>query len=120
MNRLSYKANEVLSIFTKENIVYVREILSHDGYNSFGPESDLWDLYLIIKENDDYIYYHYRWENWFLKEIEDDYEVYQETKLSETILENILLFHKKTKDTFFKEAVKKQFEKIKIEFFQQK
>ena len=65
---ISDDAIEVFNnIFKGENIVFCKEILNHDGYNSsIGPESNLWDLYIINFTHDNYIIYNYHWEDWFL------------------------------------------------------
>jgi hypothetical protein len=60
------KKNKYLK--NKNNIiVYVKENLTHDGYDQYGPESNLWDLYLYIKHvnNNDIIILNYHWEDWF-------------------------------------------------------
>jgi len=48
-------------------IIYVKEELSHDGYDRYGPESNLWDLYIYIKNNktDEIIILNFHWEDWF-------------------------------------------------------
>jgi len=51
-----------------DDIIYVSEEISHDGYDIDGPESDIYDLFVIVKNNDMsgiYDYYHYHRENWF-------------------------------------------------------
>ena len=41
--------------------------IGHDGYDSFGPESDLYDLYILYKKDSKkYVDYWHR-ENWFDK-----------------------------------------------------
>ena len=52
-------------------IVYIKEDLTHDGYDQYGPESNLWDLYIYIKHinNDDIIILNYHWEDWFYDSI---------------------------------------------------
>ncbi len=48
-----------------EELIACREELDHDGYDRYGPESDLWDLFLITKKEGEYIFYSLHWENWF-------------------------------------------------------
>ncbi len=58
----------------KHDIISVYELLSHDGYDIDGPESDIYDLFVIVKNNDMsgiYEYYHYHRENWFNYDKED-------------------------------------------------
>ena len=56
------------SLSKDEELIACREDLDHDGYDNEGPESDLWDLYLITKKGSDYIFYSLHWENWFRRE----------------------------------------------------
>ena len=48
-------------------IIYFKEELGHDGYDKYGPESNLWDLYIYIinNETDEIIILNYHWEDWF-------------------------------------------------------
>jgi hypothetical protein len=58
----------------KHDIVSVHELLTHDGHNIDGPESDIYDLFVIVKNNNMsgiYDYYHYHRENWFNCDKED-------------------------------------------------
>ena len=54
---LSDVAINILSVFKDKNIIYLKEYLSHDGFDRHGPQSNLWDLHIIIELNDDYIFY---------------------------------------------------------------
>jgi hypothetical protein len=56
------------SLPSNEKVITYSEELSHDGYDRYGPESDLWDLYLITQKGSDYIVYSLHWENWFRRE----------------------------------------------------
>ena len=59
MDHLSIPANKLIEQeFTKNNIFSIHESIESDG------NADLWDLYVITFENDDYTYYNYHWENW--------------------------------------------------------
>tara|TARA_Y100000389_G_scaffold18504_1_gene16081 strand:- start:3027 stop:3461 length:435 start_codon:yes stop_codon:yes gene_type:complete len=54
-------------------------MMGHDGYDSFGPESDLYDLYILYKlEGKKYVAFWHR-ENWFHGSEEDD--LYYITKI---------------------------------------
>lgn len=53
--------------------------IGHDGYDSFGPESDLYDLYILYKlEGKKYVAFWHR-ENWFHGSEEDN--LYYITKI---------------------------------------
>jgi hypothetical protein len=62
-------AQEFINSLPKdEKVIAFQEDLDHDGYDRYGPKSDLWDLFLITKKGDDYIFYSLYWENWFRRE----------------------------------------------------
>jgi hypothetical protein len=66
---------------TKYIIKYI-EKLDHDGYDSKGPESNLWDLYILYTNSDvgeyvvEYIDW-YHWEDWFEKDTQKEYKLYK-------------------------------------------
>lgn len=70
-------------------IVYFKKTLDHDGYDRHGPQSNLYDIHIIIKEHDDYIYYWFHKEKWFRKNDDKDYYLYLKVKLSEATSKNI-------------------------------
>lgn len=51
--------------FNDNTIIEYDETIDHDGYDEDGPESNLWDLYIITEENNQLFYYYYHWEDWF-------------------------------------------------------
>jgi len=59
--------NIVNKYFNDEEIIFVIEILTHDGYDEYGSESNLWTLYIITKENNKYIFNSYYFEDWYEK-----------------------------------------------------
>ena len=64
-----------------ESNLFYYENLSHDGFDNYGPESDIWDLYIIDKN---YMLYQYHWEDWFTtKKTEKKYELLSVKHLSE-------------------------------------
>ena len=104
----------------KESILSV-EILDHDGYDKYGPESNLWTFYIITKENNQYILYRYYFEDWYLgyKPNEDTDSMYNiETKCNIEDIEYYDL-HKLEKyietitDTDLKIFLNSRFSKIK-------
>ena len=68
-NNLSIHAKKVINEFInlKYTIIDALEYLTHDGFDQYGPESNLWDLYLYIqdKESSEICILHYHWEDWF-------------------------------------------------------
>jgi hypothetical protein len=59
-------AKELLETkFKDAYIVDTYETLSHDGFDYDGPESNLWDLHIIVLEETGYMYYNFHCEDWF-------------------------------------------------------
>ena len=63
-HKVDHKTNIIKKYFNDKNVMYIKEILEHDGYDKYGPESNLWTLYIIIKDNNNYILYRYYYEDW--------------------------------------------------------
>jgi hypothetical protein len=81
-NQFSAISNDIIEKdFKKKEIMLIKEELSHDGYDSEGPKSDLYDLWVLTKTKDDYIIYYYHFENWFYGE-EKKYDLDKTYKLS--------------------------------------
>jgi hypothetical protein len=62
-------------------IIYAKEFLTHDGYDKYGPQSDLWSLYVCIQDLSTkiYTYYHYYTESWYNEiNITLKYELYKD------------------------------------------
>ena len=87
---LSFDAKSLIDNYlSNKNIILAVEYLSHDGYDRHGPESNLWDLFIIEEINDtEFIIYDYHWEYWFRsnnceeKEFElTNYELYSKENL---------------------------------------
>lgn len=70
--------NEILTKY--KNIVRIFETRDHDGYDEYGPKSNLWDIYIVFKDNNDLIYHNYHHEEWFCKNDEKKYFLYCEKK----------------------------------------
>lgn len=62
--KVDHKNNILKKYFNDKNVIYTKEILEHDGYDKYGPESNLWTLYIIIRNDNDYILYRYYYEDW--------------------------------------------------------
>lgn len=92
-----YLTTEAKNLLAKldpdEKPIAVIEDLSHDGYDKYGPESDLWDLDFITQKNGEYIYYSCHWENWFHKGTVKEYDI-QTRNLVKNILLNRYAFSK--------------------------
>jgi hypothetical protein len=64
---LSKFAKKLLNAKFKNNtIMYRNEVLSHDGCDDDGYESNIYDLYMIVKNSSNqYDHYHFVMEDWF-------------------------------------------------------
>lgn len=71
MQKLTGQALEVIDSF-EGDILNVKETLSHDGYDSLGPESNLWDLYIVDSNSKTH---HYHREYWFQGFDNDKYQI---------------------------------------------
>lgn len=63
-NRLK---NFLSKTYPNQEILWYYQKVDHDGYDRYGPKSDLCDLYLLTKEKDTdkYHYLHYYYEDWY-------------------------------------------------------
>jgi hypothetical protein len=77
---LSTKANFILkNYFNDKEIIDIIENVTHDGYDIYGPISDIWDLYITTKENNKFIKYNYYFEEWYGEY--KDYELYEKNEI---------------------------------------
>ena len=60
--KVSQYAHKIL--LSMKDVLYYDETLSHDGYNSYGLESNVYNLYIIQKNNTLYRYSVYHMEDW--------------------------------------------------------
>lgn len=66
INNLTRNANYIINNnYIDGEIIWVNEKIDHDGYDKYGPKSNLYDLYIISKKNDTYKYSNYHFEDWF-------------------------------------------------------
>ena len=109
--------NIIKNIFFDKNIVFIGEYLSHDGYDSLGPKSDLWDLFIIEDTGKNFILYEYYWENWFTEHQSKEYE-FEKKKILEDCtfseLEKIIKRMDKDTDVKLKDLVKSLYTSIKM------
>jgi len=76
---LTDKADNIIN--NHKNVIIAYEEISYDGFNSDGPESDIWDLFIICKKVYNYMVFHYHWENWYCGHMEP-YELYDSKNLT--------------------------------------
>ena len=75
------ETNDIIRIMSNKNILIYDYCLSHDGYDVDGPESDLYDIFMITVENDKYIYYEFHFENWY-SSIKEEIELVKSFELN--------------------------------------
>ena len=58
---------EILNLGESEMITWIYEVIGHDGYDEDGPESNLYDLYVISFDSESkmYTYHVFHAEQWF-------------------------------------------------------
>jgi len=77
---ISSKASIVINYLkNKYHIIKYKEILNHDGYDRYGPQSNFWDLYVIIKKNNKYRLLNFHWEDWFCRSKKPKGYIYKPT-----------------------------------------
>ncbi len=61
---------DILKLGESEMITWIYEVIGHDGYDEDGPESNLYDLYVISYDSGSKIYtYHiFHAEQWFTED----------------------------------------------------
>ena len=59
-------------------IVYASEFLAHDGYDAYGPQSDIWSLFICVEslQTGYYTYYKYNEEYWYKGDRDLNYKLY--------------------------------------------
>lgn len=95
MIKLSNDASKCLEKIEKSfKVLRVIETLDHDGYDMYGPKSNIWVLYVLYKNNNADCVFVYNREDWFDYKHEDYRLVYNidyktlVKKTEKTILEN--------------------------------
>lgn len=63
ISSLSKEAKNIISSIG--GVLRVDEKVTYDGFDSLGPEAELWDLYVTIKNGETTKQLHYHRENWF-------------------------------------------------------
>ncbi len=67
---------KIRQYFSDKNIIWITQEINHDGYDIYGPKSNLYDLYFVekIENQNKYALYHYHTENWYDRR--EDYKIY--------------------------------------------
>ena len=82
---INIESEEISRVIGDKKIMFLIDKLGHDGYDNYGPQSDLWDVYVFTKEQGDYVYYHFHTEYWYEQKSGPipDYELYDKQNFSE-------------------------------------
>lgn len=99
-------SKEISDIIGHKKIMFMTNTLGHDGYDKYGPQSDLYDVYIFTREDDDYVYYHFHTENWFEYKVFPDYELCKKVKLTENKNQDCKMFMELYKD--FKNVIEQK------------
>ena len=78
-NKYSKIGQEFLnSIITNYiNIVRIYETIDHDGYDYYGPKSNIWNIYIVyINKNNKLVYDNFNHEEWFCINDDKKYQYY--------------------------------------------
>lgn len=64
-SRFQEAFNKVLNMSSNDTILFYNESKYHDGYDSYGPQSDIYDFHLIKESNNELIYEKWHGEDWY-------------------------------------------------------
>lgn len=76
--------------YSDKKLIFTFEKLSHDGYDKEGPESNLFDLYIISYKNNKYYMDVWHREDWFREIMSDSYELYERFEVNKEFIEETL------------------------------
>jgi hypothetical protein len=88
--KISEPAKICLSKLKEDKTKYIidyKEILDHDGYDEYGPESNLWDFFILYTSGGEDFVEWYHLEDWFLKDTSKEYTL--NVTLNMNIIRNI-------------------------------
>jgi hypothetical protein len=76
----------------KGEILFRKEYIEHDGFDEYGPKSNLWTLFFIVKEDHEFILYEYYRSHYFYQQSKDDdeYELIKKEVLTKKSFNNDL------------------------------
>jgi hypothetical protein len=77
--------NIIANDFKDRKIINIVEEMSYDGYDRYGPKSNIWNLFVLSINNGEYFFSHYNWENWFVKNQAQKYDLISEYSLNNII-----------------------------------
>ena len=76
--------------YSDKKLIYTLEELSHDGYDMDGPESNLFDLYIIYHKNNKYYMDAWHREDWFVEVTPEPYELYERFEVTKEFIEETI------------------------------
>jgi hypothetical protein len=113
----SYNTNSyfIERTLKNKNVIYCKYHVSHDGYDKHGPKSNLYDYYIIVNENGDYIFYSFHKERWYTENDDEDFELWEMMPLSKLTKNDFNRFPKINLD--YDIDLKKAYDKTKASLF---
>lgn len=96
------------------NIIDTKTIMTHDGYDEYGPESELFDFYVLYQKSNEIFLNNFHRENWFRGEVEE-YYLCKTINISQKLKEKGFIKHylfKYSKNALAKIFIKEIYSKI--------
>ncbi len=62
---LRFNMKVIYRMLKNKKILYVTYDIEHDGYDEDGPESDLYNIYFVVEEDNKNVCYIFHVENWY-------------------------------------------------------
>ena len=75
---------------TYDMIISSKVITSHDGYDEYGPESNLYDYYVLFNNNNKIYFVNFHREYWFRGKDDDEYFLYQDNIFNRCISDELI------------------------------
>ena len=75
-------------LLNSDKILHEKILIDHDGFDKYGPESNLYNYYIIIERNNEILYQNFYREDWY-SECEWYYECFSKIPFTKKITEDI-------------------------------
>lgn len=69
----------------KDKIILEEVLISHDGYDKYGPKSNLYDLVVIIEREGELLYEIFHKEDWYNGDVEEYYPLSSQVPFSRNL-----------------------------------
>ena len=81
---------DLVTHYLNKKLIFTFEELSHDGYDREGPQSNLFDLYVIYHEHKKYYMDVWHREDWFLEVEAEPFQLYERFEINKEFVEDTL------------------------------